>query len=225
MNVSHDERKKRLQHAIDSTNLTITNAELAKIYLHQELAQYQVDTGLELTHEAATSYPPCHITSHGHKDTLFWQFSYEGMLPLFNSDPDHHKSVRDAYQLSTIEAVKKHEIEPNNSKVFIYIVHYFKNNVIRDLDNRNRKYLIDALRYALVIPDDRWQNISIMEEGCLDKERDHVEVFVGTIQHKWEIMNFVESENALKNYRNKEINDTRTMSDFHTFCSSIENRL
>jgi len=48
----------------------------------------------------------------------------------------------------------------------------------RDLDNRNKKYVFDAIRDTGVLHDDTWQDISMMDIGFFDEHSNHLQVFV-----------------------------------------------
>jgi hypothetical protein len=60
----------------------------------------------------------------------------------------------------------------------VLIIHYFKDRMVRDLDNRNRKFLLDAIRQTGLIRDDSWRDLAIMEEGFHDPRGDHVQMYV-----------------------------------------------
>ncbi|MFJ2043935.1 hypothetical protein ACIOBL_10040 [Paenibacillus taichungensis] len=131
-------------------------------------------------------YPPCDFKELDIDGSSVYQLSYQGMLPLYMKENSCKKQVRDYYIQATMEAAIEHEI-PIIDSAFIYICHFFQNQIIRDLDNRNRSILINAVRYAGFIKDDSWKHIEIMESGFMDVERNnHVQVFI------------TDSKNALK---------------------------
>lgn len=98
------------------------------------------------------------------------QFRYEGALPLYkDKKADYIALIRKYYFQSTVQTYHLPAIEGLiQGKATILIQHIFKNNAVRDLDNRNRKYIIDAIRFAEIIPDDNFRNLSIFEEGLVD---------------------------------------------------------
>ena len=85
------------------------------------------------------------------------------MLPLYLRDKHYGNQIKDYYTQATIqaimEAVAASQTEtPVLSSAFIYICHFFEDLLIRDLDNRNRSAIINAIRYAGLIKDDSSYN-------------------------------------------------------------------
>jgi hypothetical protein len=163
-------------------------------YLSNQLPLDASDDGRDLL-------PYCRISEHNDPDML--QFSYEGFLPPYFEVNELPKEMlreryrgwnKEYYILATRQAVKRQKIKPTfHGKAFLMIVHCFPNGIERDLDNRNRKYLIDALKLSGILLNDTWQDISIMEMGCLDKEAGaHVEVFVSTDENKLKTIQEIE---------------------------------
>jgi Holliday junction resolvase RusA-like endonuclease len=58
------------------------------------------------------------------------------------------------------------------------IIYFFKSLRVRDLDNRNRKYLIDAIKKTRIINDDNWQTVTLIEKGIFSNHDDHIKVYV-----------------------------------------------
>jgi hypothetical protein len=142
-------------------------------------------------------YPPCRFKQHGIGGETVYQLSYEGMLPLYDKDKKYTTQVRDYYTISTLEAVQN-EVVNLLEQGFIYVCHFFKDLVVRDLDNRNRSLLINAIRYAGFITDDSWEHLEIMESGFLDiAKSNHIEVFIGSQKNGLEIVKYVNEK-----YRN-----------------------
>lgn len=112
-----------------------------------------------------------------HGDFPIFHFSYEGVLPPYSEIRKEQVKVRDYYLTETLQSYDWTAVNDQFDKAAVYVAHYFASDRKRDLDNRNRKYLLDALRRTLLIKDDSWQYISWMEEGFRD-DRDHIEVFV-----------------------------------------------
>lgn len=124
------------------------------------------------------TYPPCHYQSFYLGEDVVHQLSYQGMLPLYSKEKKYENNIRDYYAQATVEAIAELNIQAMES-AFIYIAHFFENLLVRDLDNRNRRHLINAIRYAGFIKDDSWRIIQIMECGLLDTGRkNHVQVFI-----------------------------------------------
>lgn len=139
-------------------------------------------------------YPPCKFKQFDLGDSPVYQFSYEGMLPLYDKERKYFTRVRDYYLGSTQEAIRGIRVTSFN-RGFIYICHFFENLVIRDLDNRNRSFLINAIRYAGFIEDDSWKEIRIMEAGFLDVARkNHVQVFVTDLKNAMKLVENVDEK-------------------------------
>lgn len=108
-----------------------------------------------------------------------FQFGYEGMLPHFKEDDKEYlRMIRYYYFRSTFDSYDFDKIDFKFDNVVIIFVQYFKNHIIRDLENRNKKYIQDAIRHAGLIKDDNWQNVWNMDLGFHDDEEDHVQVYV-----------------------------------------------
>jgi len=107
-----------------------------------------------------------------------FQFAYAGSIPLNRLDDEELRNLTKSYMewcTHSIYNPKEHGLPFKRAKIFIQ--HFYKNKVIRDLDNRNHKFILDAIRLARIIKDDNWQNISLDISGHLD-ERNHVQVYV-----------------------------------------------
>lgn len=94
-------------------------------------------------------------------------FVYKGSMPLYSEVPDDIDEVREFYSFATFNQYNFKLIDRSmdDDKAVLIIQHYSINDNISDLDNRNKKYLIDALRYTNLISDDTFKNLMIVEEG------------------------------------------------------------
>lgn len=136
-------------------------------------------------------YPPCRFKRHVINDEVIFQLSFDGMLPLYDKDNKFTAQIKDYYTLSTLEAIRNESISCFDHG-FIYACHFFENLVVRDLDNRNRRLLINAIRYAGFIKDDSWEHVEIMESGFLDiAKSNHIEVFIGSQQNGLKMVKYV----------------------------------
>ncbi|MEK6994422.1 hypothetical protein NST08_29685 [Paenibacillus sp. FSL K6-1566] len=152
----------------------------------------------ESTSPDPKAYPPCIYSTFTLDEYSVYQFSYQGMLPLYSKDKQYKNQVKNYYTQATMEAIKDSEI-PVLKSAFIYICHFFEDLLIRDLDNRNRSAIINAIRYVGLIKDDSWKEIEIMESGFLDINRkNHVQVFVTPSQNALKMI-----ENIRKKYRSR----------------------
>ncbi|ALX47714.1 hypothetical protein [Lentibacillus amyloliquefaciens] len=121
-----------------------------------------------------------------------FQFSYDGMLPLYKEDDrDYAAMVRNYYQRITFESYNYTDVNNRFGRAVIIIQHYFNDNVIRDLDNRNRKYIIDAIRHTGLVKDDNWKELSIIEEGLVDKQN-HIQVYLLADENKINFLRYLE---------------------------------
>lgn len=127
-----------------------------------------------------TRMPTCIVEHIQTGDFEAIKLEYEGALPLYDCDKEYETMIRDYYIQATIQAVKKEGIQKRFNKAIMVINHLFANEwVIRDHDNRNRKHLIDAVRYAGLIENDSWKELSILEEGVGSNDgNDRVLVYV-----------------------------------------------
>lgn len=108
-----------------------------------------------------------------------FQFRYEGAMPLYNENKEFIRLVRDYYFQATLDIYELSEIKIVFDQAVLIIQHIFPNKIIRDLDNRNRKPLIDAIRLTGLINDDNFMNLSIHEEGYVkENATPYVNVFL-----------------------------------------------
>ncbi|MEB6549274.1 hypothetical protein MXL46_09225 [Heyndrickxia sporothermodurans] len=108
-----------------------------------------------------------------------FRFSYPGTLPLYDAhDKEFQGLIRRMYLEATFNQYDFNVIEIRFECAVIVIEHHFRDASIRDLDNRNRKYLIDAVRATGLIPDDNAQVLTLFEEAYLTKKDPYIDVFV-----------------------------------------------
>ena len=125
------------------------------------------------------------------------QLSYYGTLPPYKEG--YHALVRQYYQTLTpdLECVRQKDLTIKE-KALVLIIHYYTDNKIRDLDNRNRKYIIDMIRNTQLVVGDSWQDLAIYEEGFID-ECSHLQVYILENVHKNAFLRFFEEHhNELK---------------------------
>lgn|SRR5699024_6403010 len=127
-----------------------------------------------------TVYPVAKVKTHNINGYPVMQFNYEGLLPHFIEDREHKKLLKKYYFHSTVSAYDYEGIEGVfGNEVFIIFCQYFKNNIVRDLDNRNTKYIQDAINSMLIINgDDDWSSVWNMNMGFGDKDKNHTQVYV-----------------------------------------------
>lgn len=177
--MTQDMNLKRLQNAIASLEVT-------RYLLYHQLAAMHPD---EFEIDYLEALPKCVITENTEPVHIL-QFSFEGRLPIYFEIGDRHNKDhlkekyraqnKDYYISAMHQAINRQQIQTRfNEKVVVAIVHLFADMVVRDLDNRNRKYLIDGIKACRIIADDNWHTMSLTEDGFLDKEgKERVEVFI-----------------------------------------------
>ncbi|MCP3764652.1 hypothetical protein NLX67_20130 [Domibacillus sp. A3M-37] len=126
----------------------------------------------------STVYPGAKAKTLAVNGYPVYQFAYEGVLPLYQQDGKYRAAIRHYYFRATFEACGQLPFEKTFDKAAIFIIYYFKDQIIRDLDNRNRKFLMDAIRQTGLITDDSWRHLAVMEEGFHDPHGDHVQMYV-----------------------------------------------
>src|SRR5690625_1442145 len=155
----------------------------------------------EETVKRTTVYPMAKAKPMVIGDYPVMQFAYEGMLPLFdNNDDKYNAIVRHYYYRSTLDSFDYSKMQlPLMKQATIIFVHYFNDKKIRDLDNRNTKYIQDAIRLTGVIGNDDWQNVWNMNIGYYDAEESHVQVYVVPTDNFTHFMNYLmENHEAMK---------------------------
>ncbi|TMN21914.1 RusA family crossover junction endodeoxyribonuclease [Lentibacillus cibarius] len=113
-------------------------------------------------------------------------FSIEGRLPHKDVDRKTYVEARDYFLDQILDTYDWEDLGIEFNRAIAYIANYFKSPRIRDLDNLNRKSLIDGLRKTLVIKNDGFYCLSHMGDGFYDGERDHIELFVMERKHIWD---------------------------------------
>lgn len=134
-------------------------------------------------------------------DYPVFQFSYEGMLPHHKrTDKEYNKIIKDYYFHSTIDAYDFEQINIKLDEAVIIYVQYFKDDIIQDLDNRNKKYIQDAIRQTAILADDSWKNVWNMDIGFEDDEANHVQVYVVPKENYMDFYSYLmENHEKIKN--------------------------
>lgn len=94
-------------------------------------------------------------------------------------DRKYITAIRDYYLNETLAQYDWTKIKVRFEHAAIIIIHSFQSPRVRDIDNRNRKYLIDAIKRTRLIQDDCWQAVSLFEKGVWNPNKeDHINVYV-----------------------------------------------
>lgn len=124
-----------------------------------------------------------------------FQFSYEGALPLYKeADRDYLAMVRHYYFRATQDSYDFSKINYRFDESVIIIAQHYENKIIRDLDNRNRKIIQDAIRHTGLIGDDCWWRVWNVDIGLLDPRGNHVQVFVVSQSNFEVFMSYLKEE-------------------------------
>lgn len=142
----------------------------------------------------STVYPGAKAKPKQVNGYAVFQFSYEGVLPLYQQDRDYRAAIRHYYFRATFEAYERNDANVTFNKAAVLIIHYFKDKIVRDLDNRNRKFLLDAIRQTGLIRDDSWRDLAVMEEGFYDPHGDHIQMYVTARENFADFLIYMENQ-------------------------------
>lgn len=125
------------------------------------------------------AYPLAKVSHEVIEDIAYFQFSYDGMLPHFNErDNEYLSMIRNYYLRATLDSYDFKKVDYTFEEAVIVIAQHFKNNIIRDLENRNKKYIQDAIKATGLLRDDHWSAVWNVDVGFSDTESDHVQVYL-----------------------------------------------
>lgn len=153
-----------------------------------------------------TVYPMAKVKPFVVNDYFVMQFAYDGALPIYDKDLAYLNKVKHYYYLATFDSYDYEKMTlPLFDKAVIVFVHYFNYLQFSDLDNRNAKFIQDAIKLTGVIRDDNWENVWNVHMGYYDKERSHVQVYVVEQENLGDFINHLQ-----KNHENMKIPDSMT---------------
>ncbi|WP_252502728.1 hypothetical protein [Sporosarcina sp. Marseille-Q4943] len=154
----------------------LKNIERMKVYL---MSRINAIGGNRNAIRRTTVYPMAKVKPMLIDGYPVFQFSFEGALPLYKEDDrDYLAMIRHYYFRATIDAYDFSKIDFQFDKSVIIIAQHYENKLIRDLDNRNRKLIQDAIRHTGLIGDDSWWRVWNVDIGFLDPRGNHVQVYV-----------------------------------------------
>lgn len=120
--------------------------------------------------------PTAPLVVNGYK---VFQIQYDGSMPSYKAkDIEYQKLIRNYYFKATVNQLRVDREINYFKKAAIVIEHYFNDSIIRDLDNRNKKYIIDALRHCGLLKNDDYRNVAYVENGHYTDELPYVNVFI-----------------------------------------------
>lgn len=114
-------------------------------------------------------------------DIKFYMFYFEDNIPSYRGDTkdkEYGRSIARYYNLSISRQLSQMNEKLFAEKFLIVIDQKFKGRYRRDLDNRNRKLIIDAIKNNHLIDDDTVDDITILENGKLNASNSETVVFV-----------------------------------------------
>ena len=201
----------------------LKNIEELKVYIMSQINKL----GGNYTAIKRTSvYPMAKVKPMLINDYPVFQFSYDGALPAYKEDDrDYLALIRHYYYRATFDSYDFSNIDFKFDQSVIITAHYFNNMQIRDLDNRNRKLIQDAIRQTGLIGDDSWSRVWNVDVGFFDPKGNHVQVYVVSQDNfahfmsylqdaHWELLKVVEAsrkETIIEEYKLEEIKKTETV--------------
>ena len=201
----------------------LKSLEEMKVYL---MSQINKLGGNEDAIKRTSVYPMAKVKPMVISGYPVFQFSYEGALPAYKEDDrDYLALIRHYYYRATFDSYDFSNIDFKFDQSVIITAHYFNNMQIRDLDNRNRKLIQDAIRQTGLIGDDSWSRVWNVDVGFLDPKGNHVQVYVVSQDNfahfmsylqdeHWELLKVVEAsrkETIIEEYKLEEIKKTETV--------------
>ena len=201
----------------------LKNIEELKVYIMSQINKL----GGNYTAIKRTSvYPMAKVKPMLINDYPVFQFSYDGALPAYKEDDrDYLALIRHYYYRATFDSYDFSNIDFKFDQSVIITAHYFNNMQIRDLDNRNRKLIQDAIRQTGLIGDDSWSRVWNVDVGFFDPKGNHVQVYVVSQDNfahfmsylqdaHWELLKVVEAsrkETIIEEYKIEKIKKTETV--------------
>lgn len=170
----------------------LKNIEEMKVYL---MLQINKLGGNAAAFKRTSVYPMAKVKPLLINGYPVFQFSYEGALPAYKEgDRDYLALIRNYYYRATFDAYDFPKIDIRFDQSVIITAHYFNNMQIRDLDNRNRKLIQDAIRQTGLIGDDSWSKVWNVDLGFLDTKGNHVQVYVVSQENFPDFMSYLQDE-------------------------------
>jgi hypothetical protein len=164
----------------------LMNSELLRIYLTEAYLKYQSWTELDRIAPAVDFDEE--INCEVIEDNII-KITMNGHLPFIKKEhkmdtKEYFWKLRDHYTPRLNRAIQRRN--PNISfseKAFVLIMQYFPNDKIRDLDNQFKSFIFNSLRSTQIVKDDRWQSLSYMDVGLIDRENSRTEIYVTSFRN------------------------------------------
>lgn len=168
-----------------------TMARLISLRNSNEYAERQEDLSKAETSDFPSAFVkqfilPCNASIGGTYTVT--QFSFWGTLPIYQQS--YKQKVFEYYNDALDGAFDFESIRHSYGKSLLIIQHFMKASIIRDLDNLNRKYIIDSVRLTGIIKDDSWLDLSLYEEGRKDRTP-HIQVYLVEDKYKYVFLEYL----------------------------------
>src|SRR5699024_1817322 len=163
------------------------------------------------------TYPLSDVRTLEIKGNHVIQIAYDGLLPLYIDNTSYKQAICDYYFDATLCSYDFSGMEDYYNKPTVIFFHYYDNKIIRDYDNRNYKYILDAIRHTRIMEDDNWQSMSTADFGfvsdinavyvyiCEEKKLPNVlsDLFENHEQYKEGNMPVISKEKFIENHQKK----------------------
>lgn len=143
---------------------TLECLEMLRINLYRDLVEAKTYPYQRVPIKHKNYFQPLAINGYP-----VFQFRYEGAMPLYDEKNKNLLALVRNYYQATLDMYEYSSLDICFDKAALIIQHVFPQHRVRDADNRNRKYLIDAIRFTELIYDDSMDKLLILEEGYIKK--------------------------------------------------------
>lgn len=143
---------------------TLECLEMLRINLYRDLVEAKTYPYQRVPIKHKNYFQPLAINGYP-----VFQFRYEGAMPLYDEKNKKLLALVRNYYQATLDMYEYSSLDICFDKAALIIQHVFPQHRVRDADNRNRKYLIDAIRFTELIYDDSMDKLLILEEGYIKK--------------------------------------------------------
>lgn len=99
-------------------------------------------------------------------------------LPTRIKSRARYSLERQRWLAMIVPAIKQADKVEAYEKAFVLIKVFFPNRKPKDLDNLEIKFVLDAIRYAQLVPDDSWDHLTYLPLGFCDPTSPRTELLV-----------------------------------------------
>ena len=166
---------------LEDLEKTLKHLEMLRIDVMREINNMKLNQKESIYYDLKPeqAHPLSRVSHEIIENIPYFQFSYDGMLPHFNEkDNEYLSMVRNYYLRATLDSYNFKKVDYVFGEAVIVFAQYFKDDIIRDLENRNKKYIQDAIKATGLIRDDHWSAVWNVDVGFSDTESNHVQVYL-----------------------------------------------